>query len=98
MSDIIKMDYPKMEAMRQSFVSGADVLEDVQKRVIELSKKAEGGVFLGEAGETFSNALSFKLYTSVRKLRDKFEELAEDIQAAVDSMEAADNSTTGTMG
>jgi uncharacterized protein YukE len=98
MADELKMDYAMMDSMRQSFLNGADMLEDVRKAILQISEAAEEGALVGDGGDAFVEALNYNLASSVSDLFLKFRELADDIEGAVEDMRSADESSAGTMG
>lgn len=98
MADQIKMDYAMMDEMKQSFLKGAETLEEVRHIINEILQSAEEGALLGDGGAAFSEALSTSLAGSVNRMYLKFTELAQDIQGAVDDMRSADDSSAGMMG
>lgn len=95
MSEIIKMDYPLMEEMKAVFTQGAQQLEDTAREMQNIAAALEDGALLGRGGEAFSSALRERLTLSINKLKEKFEELAQDVQGAMDDMRSADTQASG---
>lgn len=90
MQDEIKMDYPSMEEMKRTFQAGREQLGETANELTGIADKMEQGALLGDAGEAFTEAVRGTLLAAVNKLSDKFEELENDIQYAVDQMRAAE--------
>lgn len=93
MSDIIKMDYGLMEDMSQTFKQGVEQLQDTNQVMQNIANELEDGALLGRGGVAFTEAIRGKLCPAIARLTDKFEELAGDIQKAMDDMRSADNTT-----
>jgi WXG100 family type VII secretion target len=90
MQNEIKMDYPLMEEMKKTFRAGREQLEDTTNELKSIADKLEQGALLGQAGSAFSEAVRATLMNAVGKLSQKFEELENDLQYAVDQMHAAE--------
>lgn len=93
MSDIIKMDYGLMADMSQTFKQGVEQLQDTNQVMQNIANELEDGALLGRGGVAFTEAIRGKLCPAISRLTDKFEELAGDIQKAMDDMRSADNTT-----
>jgi WXG100 family type VII secretion target len=93
MSDIIKMDYGLMEDMSQTFKQGVEQLQDTNQVMQNIANELEDGALLGRGGVAFTEAIRGKLCPAIARLTEKFEELAGDIQKAMDDMRSADTST-----
>jgi WXG100 family type VII secretion target len=93
MSDIIKMDYGLMEDMSQTFKQGVEQLQDTNQVMQNIANELEDGALLGRGGVAFTEAIRGKLCPAIARLTEKFEELAGDIQKAMDDMQSADNTT-----
>jgi WXG100 family type VII secretion target len=93
MSDIIKMDYGMMADMSQTFKQGVEQLQDTNQVMQNIANELEDGALLGRGGVAFTEAIRGKLCPAIARLTDKFGELAEDIQKAMDDMRSADNTT-----
>jgi WXG100 family type VII secretion target len=93
MSDIIKMDYGLMEDMSQTFKQGVEQLQDTNQVMQNVANELEDGALLGRGGVAFTEAIRGKLCPAIARLTEKFEELAGDIQKAMDDMQSADNTT-----
>jgi WXG100 family type VII secretion target len=91
--DEIKMDYPLMDEMKQSFKAGRETLGRTASELKSIADKLEQGALLGQAGDAFAQAVRGPLMGAVSKLSDKFEELEGDIQFAVDQMHQAEEKT-----
>jgi len=93
MSDIIKMDYGLMEDMNRTFLQGVEQLQDTMQAMQSIANEMEDGALLGRGGVAFTEAIRDKLCPAISRLTDKFQELAEDINKAMEDMRSADSST-----
>lgn len=93
MSEIIKMDYGLMEDMSRTFLQGVEQLQDTNQAMQSIANEMEDGALLGRGGVAFTEALRGKLCPAITRLTDKFQELSEDINKAMDDMRSADSST-----
>ncbi len=93
MSDIIKMDYGLMEDMNRTFLQGVEQLQDTMQAMQSIANEMEDGALLGRGGVAFTEALRDKMCPAISRLTDKFQELAEDINKAMEDMRSADSST-----
>ncbi len=93
MSEIIKMDYGLMEDMSQTFKQGVEQLQDTNQAMQNIANELEDGALLGRGGVAFTEAIRGKLCPAIARLTEKFEELAGDIQQAMDDMQSADDTT-----
>lgn len=93
MSDIIKMDYGMMREMAQTFLQGANQLDETMSEMKSIAQALEGGALLGRGGDAFVDAINTKLCPGITRLKDKFEELAQDVLKAMEDMQSADNTT-----
>lgn len=90
MTDVIKMDYPKMEAMIKSFRRGSQDLENTSQEMRAVAKSLENGALIGEGGTAFVDAVNGKLLPAIQRLNEKFDELAKDLEKAMQDMKQAD--------
>ena len=90
MTDVIKMDYAKMEAMSQTFKQGMQQLDATIQQMHNIAKTLENGALIGQGGTAFTEGINSKLCPSIERLKDKFEELANDVQKAMEDMKHAD--------
>ncbi|MCB0175007.1 MAG: WXG100 family type VII secretion target, partial [Anaerolineae bacterium] len=86
----IKLDYGKAEAMIQSFNAGKQQLEQTNSQMKKIADQLQSGALLGKGGQAFTEAITGSLVPSIDKLTEKFEELAGDVQAAINYMQQAD--------
>lgn len=98
MSDVIKMDYGMMAEMKQQCQKGAEVLDDTLHEVKKLANVIDQDGLIGLAGNAFVDSLEGPLSKKIMELRDKLEEIARDLQNAVDSMQQADSESQSQMG
>jgi WXG100 family type VII secretion target len=89
----IKMDYGLMEDMNRTFLQGVEQLQDTMQAMQSVANEIEDGALLGRGGTAFTEAIRGKLCPAISRLTDKFQELAEDINKAMEDMRSADTST-----
>lgn len=89
----IKMDYGLMEDMNRTFLQGVEQLQDTMQAMQNVANEMEDGALLGRGGTAFTEAIRGKLCPAISRLTDKFQELAEDIQKAMEDMKSADSSS-----
>jgi WXG100 family type VII secretion target len=89
----IKMDYGLMEDMNRTFLQGVEQLQDTMQAMQSIANELEDGALVGRGGAAFTDAIRGKLCPAVSRLTDKFQELATDIQTAMEDMKSADTST-----
>lgn len=77
----IQSDHERLAEMTKIFRNGARQLGDTAKSMEDLAGKMEGGVLLGAGGDMFANALRGRLSPRIKKLQEKFNELAADVDA-----------------
>jgi WXG100 family type VII secretion target len=89
----IKMDYGLMEDMNRTFLQGVEQLQDTMQAMQNVANEMEDGALLGRGGTAFTEAIRGKMCPAISRLTDKFQELAEDINKAMEDMRSADTST-----
>ena len=89
----IKMDYGLMEDMSRTFLQGVEQLQDTNQAMQSIANEMEDGALLGRGGVAFTEAIRGKLCPAITRLTDKFQELSEDINKAMEDMRSADSST-----
>ena len=89
----IKMDYGLMEDMSRTFIQGVEQLQDTNQAMQSIANEMEDGALLGSGGVAFTEAIRGKLCPAITRLTDKFQELSEDINKAMEDMRSADSST-----
>lgn len=97
MADIIKMNYPLMEAMAYAFDSGSETLATTITELNNIAQMLADGALIGHGGDALEAAIRETLCQVVQKLQAKFDELEGDIMAAVDAMKGADTNVVGFM-
>lgn len=93
MSEIIKMDYGLMEDMSRTFAHSVEQLQDTSQEMQKIANELEDGALLGRGGQAFTEAIRGKLCPAIARLTEKFEELAVDVQKAMDDMQSADSTS-----
>lgn len=96
--DKVVVVYADLEAMKQHCLETARRLQDTVKMAQAVAKQMNDGALIGDAGEAFANALNGPFTNSVNRLSDKFDEVASDIQGAIDDMKQADGKAASVMG
>ena len=90
MADVIKMDYPKMEAMVSAFHQGSQQLQQTSQQMGSVAKSLEDGALIGKGGMAFVAAINTKLLPAIQRLQEKFDEMARDVEKAMADMKQAD--------
>ena len=91
--DEIKLEYPLAEDMVQIFNTSREKLQDVMQEMMSISTTLEEGALLGLGGEAYVESIRGKLCPSISELTEKMDELAKDVQAAIQAMRDADESS-----
>jgi len=94
-TDIIKLDYGLADEMIQTFKKGVEQLQDTMQEMQAQANALEEGALLGQGGDAMVDAIRSKLCPAISKLTEKFEELAQDVAAAVKYMQEADRASKG---
>lgn len=94
MADVIKLNYPAMQEMAQQCKTTAQRLQETVRMAQSICQQMEGGALVGDAGEAFGGALTQALVPAIQRLSQKFEEVAKDIEGAVQDMQQADSQRT----
>lgn len=95
MTDVIKMDYEAMQEMARTFLQGAEQFEDTMQEMQSIANNMEDGALLGRGGDAFTDALRGKMSPAISRLIDKFRELADDVNKAMQDMQEADTTSKG---
>ncbi|HID51613.1 MAG TPA: WXG100 family type VII secretion target [Anaerolineae bacterium] len=93
MTDEIRMDYGLMEDMSKTFQMSVEQLQDTLSAMQNVANELEDGALLGRGGDAFTEAIRNKLSPAISRLIEKFQELAEDVNKAMEDMRSADTST-----
>jgi WXG100 family type VII secretion target len=93
--DEIKLDYGLAEEMVKIFQQGGEQLQDTMQEMQKIANMLEEGALLGRGGTAFVDALRDKMTPSLSKLIEKFGEMADDVNAAIDAMREADQQSKG---
>lgn len=96
MSQEIKLNYDMADDMRKAFQDGVAKLQETMHEMQSVANLMSDGAFKGRAGDAFVEALRNRLCPSLAKLIDKFQELDEDIAAAVAAMQDAEQTAVST--
>lgn len=93
--DVIKLNYELAEDMIRTFEQGYEQLQDTMQAMQSIANTLEEGALLGRGGTAFTEALRSNMCPSLGRLTDKFQELADDIRAAIEAMRQADATSKG---
>lgn len=93
MTDEIKLVYATAEDMIRIFEQGVEQLENTMQEMQSIANTLEDGALLGRGGDAFTDAIRSKLCPAISRLNDKFQELAGDVQKAIDYMQQADRTS-----
>ena len=95
MTDEIKLVYATAEDMIHTFQQGVEQLQNTNQQMQAVAGMMEEGALLGRGGEAFTDAIRSKLCPAIMRLDEKFQELAGDVQKAIDYMQQADKTSAG---
>lgn len=98
MADIIKMNYPLMEAMATAFGEASNSMDEIIQEVNNIAQTLANGALLGQGGTLFEEACRQSLIPASQRLQEKFTELQQDILAAVEAMRGIDTEVQGFVG
>ena len=65
------------------------------QEMMSVANAMEEGALLGRGGEAFTDAIRSKLCPAITRLSEKFQELAEDVKAAKEYAQQADQTAKG---
>ncbi len=91
MSDTIRIEFQAIEDMIKTCNNAAQSLEDTSQQMKSVATTFEGGAFLGQAGETYVEAIRTGLIPSITRLSEKFIEIAGDLQGTLTGFIDEDN-------
>lgn len=94
-TDEIKLNYPDAEDMIRIFQQSVEQLQDTMQEMQSVANTLEEGALLGRGGSAFVESIRNKLTPALSRLTDKFEELAGDVQQAIEFMQEADRQSKG---
>ena len=89
----IRMDYGLMQEMSTTFSKGREQLQDTMTEMQSIASDLEDGALLGKGGEAFATAIRNDLARALNNLTEKFDELAEDVNKAMEDMQNADETS-----
>ncbi len=90
-----QLDFEQVTAMQQLFLTGVNQMDDTLTELRNMAALASDGALLGEAGDAFYTAIMDILSNKVSRIQEKFNELAADLQAAMDFASGADTTSAG---
>ncbi|MBI9044771.1 MAG: WXG100 family type VII secretion target [Anaerolineaceae bacterium] len=95
MSEIIRMEYQSIEEMMALCKSVAGSLNDTAQKMKGIASTFEGGAFIGQGGEAFTEAIRTGLVPAIGKLEDKMQEIVGDLQGALTDLRDEDQQSAG---
>ncbi|MBI9044776.1 MAG: WXG100 family type VII secretion target [Anaerolineaceae bacterium] len=95
MSEVIRMEYQAIEEMMNLCNSVAGSLEDTAQKMKGVASTFEGGAFVGQGGEAFTEAIRTGLIPAIGKLEDKMHEIVGDLQGALTDLRDEDAQSAG---
>lgn len=89
MADIMKMNYGEMEAMIKTFLQGKETLQDTASELQSIASAYEEAA-KGHYADEMVDGLRSDFAPALNKLIEKFQDMADSCQAAMDEMRNAD--------
>lgn len=83
MTETIRIEFQAIEDMIKTCNNAAQSLDDTSQQMKSVATTFEGGVFLGQAGEAYVDAIRTGLIPSISRLSEKFIEIAGDLQGTL---------------
>ena len=91
----LQMDYEAVERMITIFNNGAQQLDETAQAMEQVAQAMENGAMLGEGGDAFAEALRKILSPRIRRITNKFKEMAGDVKFAMDAVKRGDTTAKG---
>lgn len=98
MPEKIKMEYPLMQKMAQTFNEGSQQLQQINQAMKQIAEMLDSEALKGDGGAAFSDAIRGPLSGAIGRLDNKFKELRSDILGAMQDMMGADSDSKGMFG
>lgn len=89
MADIMKMEYADVENMINTFKQGKETLQDTASELQSIASAYEEAA-KGHYADEMVDGLRSDFAPALNKLIEKFQDMADSVQAAMDLMRAAD--------
>jgi uncharacterized protein YukE len=89
MADIMKMSYPDMEQMIKTFAAGKETLQDTASELQSIASAYEEAA-KGHYADEMVDGLRSDFAPALNKLIEKFQDMADSCQAAMEAMKASD--------
>lgn len=89
MADIMKMEYADVENMINTFKQGKETLQDTASELQSIASAYEEAA-KGHYADEMVDGLRSDFAPALNKLIEKFQDMADSVQAAMDAMRAAD--------
>lgn len=90
-----RLDFDQVTEMQQEFLRGANQLDDTLSALRDMANRLNDGALVGQGGDAFYSAIMDVLYVKVSNMREKFNEMANDLQAAMDFAAGKDTESAG---
>jgi WXG100 family type VII secretion target len=94
----IRMKYPQMQTMAQTFQAGAQQLNETKGQMQAIANQMQSGALQGDGGTAFTDAINTRLVPAITRLEAKFGELQRDVLKAMAEMQAADRESKSRLG
>jgi WXG100 family type VII secretion target len=91
MADIMKMNYADVDNMIKTFQQGKETLQDTASELQSIASAFEEAA-KGHYSDEMVDGLRSDFAPALNKLIEKFQDMADSVQAAKDLMQAADES------
>lgn len=91
MADIMKMNYADVDNMIKTFQQGKETLQDTASELQSIASAFEEAA-KGHYSDEMVDGLRSDFAPALNKLIEKFQDMADSCQSAMDSMRAADES------
>jgi len=95
MADLIQMDYDAVQQMSQIAKATSDELNELATLLNNIADEMEGGIFLGRAGRTTTEAIRSRLNPAIGRMSQKFEEIQMDLIGALTDLRDSDSEAGG---
>ena|SRR5579859_1838473 len=79
----VKMNYNSMENMQKAFQQAQQQVQESMQEMEKIAKGLEGGALLGQAGDSFKDAIRSKLEKAMGTISEDMGKLAQDINGAL---------------
>lgn len=92
--DEIRVVYELMDDMSTTFNQSLEQLQDTNQEMLNIANTMADGALLGDGGDQFVESITGALVPAIAKIADKMGELRDDVQAAKQYAQEADQSSS----